>query len=139
VPALIPSDYLPDVHSRLVIYKRISAAADKEALKELQVEMIDRFGLLPDQVTTLFAVHELRFKAKQIGIRKIDVYDQGGRIIFEKEPNIDPMTIIQLIQKQPAKFKLDGQDKLRFTQDMATAEERVLALTQLLDNLATTS
>jgi transcription-repair coupling factor (superfamily II helicase) len=136
IPALIPSDYLPDVHSRLVLYKRISAAADNEALKELQVEMIDRFGLLPEQVTTLFALHELRFKAKQIGIRKIDVYDQGGRIIFEKEPNIDPMTIIQLIQKQPAKFKLDGQDKLRFTQVMFSADERILALTELLDTLA---
>ena len=137
VPALIPSDYLPDIHSRLVLYKRISAAADSDALKELQVEMIDRFGLLPEQVQTLFAIHELRFKAKAIGIRKIDVYDQGGRIIFDKEPNIDPMTIIQLIQKHPAKFKLDGQDKLRFTEDMPFAEDRILALGKLLDTLQT--
>jgi transcription-repair coupling factor (superfamily II helicase) len=97
--------------------------------------MIDRFGLLPEQVITLFAVHELRFKAKKIGIRKIDVYDQGGRIIFEKEPNIDPMTIIQLIQKQPAKFKLDGQDKLRFTQEMFSADERVYELDNILNIL----
>jgi transcription-repair coupling factor (superfamily II helicase) len=80
-------------------------------------------------------VHELRFKAKKIGIRKIDVYDQGGRIIFEKEPNIDPMTIIQLIQKQPAKFKLDGQDKLRFTQEMFSADERVYELDNILNIL----
>jgi len=136
VPALIPSDYLPDVHSRLVLYKRISAAKDNEALRELQVEMIDRFGLLPEQIQTLFAIHELRFKAKALGIRKIDVYDQGGRIIFEKEPNIDPMTIIQLIQSQAAKYKLDGQDKLRFTGDMPDADSRLLALHTLLDKLA---
>ncbi|PHS69292.1 MAG: transcription-repair coupling factor [Methylophaga sp.] len=136
VPALIPADYLPDVHTRLVLYKRISAAADNEALKELQVEMIDRFGLLPEHVQTLFAIHELRFKAKAIGIRKIDVYDQGGRIIFDKEPNIEPMTIIQLIQKQPAKYKLDGQDKLRFTEDMPDADSRLIMLNQVLDILS---
>jgi transcription-repair coupling factor (superfamily II helicase) len=135
VPALIPSDYLPDIHTRLVLYKRIGAAADNEALRELQVEMIDRFGLLPEQVKTLFAIHELRFKAKAIGIRKIDVYDAGGRLIFEEEPNIDPMTIITLIQKQPKQFKLDGQDKLRFIDDMPEAEDRIVALDRVLDHL----
>ena len=135
VPALIPSDYLPDVHTRLVLYKRIAAAADKEALRELQVEMIDRFGLLPEPVQTLFAVHELRLKAKTIGIRKIDVYDQGGRLLFDKEPQVEPMTIIQLIQKQPSRFKLDGQDKLRFTDNMPDAESRIMVIDTLLDNL----
>ena len=139
VPALIPDDYLPDVHTRLVLYKRISAAKDNDALKELQVEMIDRFGLLPEQSQTLFAIHELRFKAKVIGIRKIDVYDQGGRIIFEQEPNIDPMTIIQLIQTKQGKYKLDGQDKLRFTDNMPEADDRLLVLNQLLDDLQKTS
>ena len=135
VPALIPNDYLPDVHTRLVLYKRISAAKDNEALRELQVEMIDRFGLLPEQIQTLFAIHELRFVAKAIGIRKIDVYDQGGRIIFEQEPNVEPMTIIQLIQSQPAKFKLDGQDKLRFINDMPDAETRLSTLSHVLEAL----
>ena len=138
VPALIPDDYLPDVHTRLVLYKRISAAKDNDALKELQVEMIDRFGLLPEQVQTLFAIHELRFKAKEIGIKKIDVYDQGGRIIFEQTPNLDPMTIIQLIQTTPAKYKLDGQDKLRFTENMPEADDRLLVLNQLLNDLQQT-
>ncbi|MEX0615552.1 MAG: TRCF domain-containing protein, partial [Methylophaga sp.] len=135
VPALIPADYLPDVHNRLVLYKRIAAAVDKDALHELQVEMVDRFGLLPDQVKTLFAVHEMRLKAKAIGIRKIDVYDQGGRLIFDQQPNIEPIKIIELIQKQPARFKLDGQDKLKFTGDMPDADSRILALDNLLDNL----
>lgn len=135
VPALIPADYLPDVHNRLVLYKRIAAATDKDALHELQVEMVDRFGLLPDQVKTLFAVHEMRLKAKAIGIRKIDVYDQGGRLIFDQQPNIEPIKIIELIQKQPARFKLDGQDKLKFSGDMPDADSRILALDNLLDNL----
>ncbi|NOQ93788.1 MAG: transcription-repair coupling factor [Methylophaga sp.] len=135
VPVLIPTDYLPDVHTRLVLYKRISAAKNNEALRELQVEMIDRFGLLPEQTQTLFAVHELRFKAKQVGIRKVDVYEQGGRILFDKEPNVEPITIIQLIQSEPARYKLDGQDKLRFISDMPDADSRLLALSKLLDKL----
>jgi len=136
VPALIPNDYLPDVHTRLVLYKRISAAKDNEALHELQVEMIDRFGLLPEQIQTLFAIHELRFKAKQIGIRKVDVYDQGGRIVFDKEPNVEPMTIIQLIQSEPARYKLDGQDKLRFIADMPDADSRLSILNAVLEALS---
>ncbi len=136
VPALIPTDYLPDVHSRLVLYKRISACSNYEELRELQVEMIDRFGLLPEQIQTLMAINELRFKAKALGIKKIDVYDQGGRIIFDKEPNIEPMTIIKLIQSHPAAYKLDGQDKLRFIGNMIEAADRILALDQLLDKLS---
>lgn len=135
VPALIPTDYLPDVHTRLVLYKRIAAAPDDEALRELQVEMIDRFGLLPEQVQTLFAIHELRLKAKTIGIRKIDVYEQGGRIIFEQEPNIEPIVIIQLIQSQANKYKLDGQDKLKFTDFMPEADDRVSTLNAVLNEL----
>ena len=136
VAALIPDDYLADIHTRLVMYKRISAAKDHESLRELQVEMIDRFGLLPEQVQTLFAIHELRFKAKKIGIRKIDVFDQSGRIIFDKKPNIEPMTIIQLIQSQAAKFKLDGQDKLRFIHDMPDADSRLTVLNDILEALS---
>ncbi|NQZ54111.1 MAG: transcription-repair coupling factor [Piscirickettsiaceae bacterium] len=136
VPALIPTDYLPDVHTRLVLYKRISAAANSEALRELQVEMIDRFGLLPEHIQTLFAIHELRFKAKALGVRKIDVYDQGGRIIFDKVPNIEPIVIIQLIQSQPATYKLDGQDKLRFINDMPDADSRLITLNKVLDILS---
>jgi transcription-repair coupling factor (superfamily II helicase) len=136
VPALIPADYLPDVHTRLVLYKRIAAAPDSESLRELQVEMIDRFGLLPEQVQTLFAVHELRFKAKALGIRKIDVFDQGGRLLFDKQPNIEPLTIIQLIQSQPSRYKLDGQDKLRFIADMPDAESRLTNLSALLEKLS---
>ncbi len=135
VPALIPNDYLPDVHTRLVLYKRIAAAKDDEGLQELQVEMIDRFGLLPEQVQTLFAIHQLRFQAKLIGIRKIDVYDQGGRIQFDESPNIDPMTIITLIQTQSQKFKLDGQDKLRFTEYMPESQDRINTLSNILNEL----
>ncbi len=136
IPALIPEDYRPDVHSRLVMYKRIANAADTEELRELQVEMIDRFGLLPDQVKNLIAVTELKLKAEPMGIKKIEGGPGGGRLIFTKEPKIDPMKIIDLIQKQSRIFKLDGQEKLRFSIPMEAPEDRLQTISGLLDELA---
>src|SRR5690606_27721620 len=90
-PALIPDDYLPDVHTRLTLYKRISSARESEDLRELQVEMIDRFGLLPDPAKHLFATAELKLQATALGIRKLDLGESGGRLQFVEKPSIDPM------------------------------------------------
>ncbi|MEG3193661.1 TRCF domain-containing protein, partial [Lysobacter sp. D1-1-M9] len=87
VPALIPDDYLPDVHTRLTLYKRISGARDVDQLRELQVEMIDRFGLLPDPAKHLFAIAELKLESTRLGIRKIDIGPTGGRVEFIEKPN----------------------------------------------------
>lgn len=125
VPALLPDDYLPDVHTRLVLYKRIAGAATGEELDELQVEMIDRFGLLPDPARNLFAITALKLQIKPFGIKKIEAGPAGGRILFDAEPRIDPTRLIGLIQTDPEAFKLDGRDKLRFFQDMADPTERI--------------
>ncbi len=136
VPALIPEDYLPDVHERLIIYKRIASATAPEELHELQVEMIDRFGLLPDPIKTLFRVTELKLDAVRLGIRKIDFGPRGGRIIFGDQPNIDPLRIIQLVQTQPQAYRLDGSDKLRISGDFQDRDHRIEALSHLLTSLA---
>jgi transcription-repair coupling factor (superfamily II helicase) len=136
IPALIPEDYLPDVHARLVMYKRIASAENDEALKELQVEMIDRFGLLPEAAKNLFRLTQLKLKAQALGIRKLEAGPNGGRILFDKEPKIDPVTVIRLIQTQPKTYKLDGQDKLRFTLEMPEREQRFQAAEKLLEMLA---
>ncbi len=115
VPALIPEDYLPDVHTRLTLYKRISAARDTEALRELQVEMIDRFGLLPEPTKNLFAIAELKLEAQRLGIRKLEIGEKSGRVQFVPQPQIDPMAIIRMIQSQPKRYQMDGGDKLRLT------------------------
>ncbi|MDX1253123.1 MAG: transcription-repair coupling factor [Gammaproteobacteria bacterium] len=135
IPALIPEDYLPDVHARLVMYKRIANAASDEELRELQVEMIDRFGLLPEQVKNLFQVTRLKLKARPLGIRKIEAGPAGGRILFNAQPDIDPRTIIHLIQTQPRAYKLDGQDRLRFTLAMADSAARIQGVEQVLEKL----
>jgi transcription-repair coupling factor (superfamily II helicase) len=135
IPSLIPDDYLPDVHTRLTLYKRISSARDLHGLRELQVEMIDRFGLLPDPAKHLFAIAELKLQATELGIRKLDLGPTSGRLQFESKPNVDPMTVIQLIQKQPKHYALDGPEKLRIKLDLPDAASRLLAARGLLASL----
>ena len=132
IPALIPDDYLPDVNTRLTLYKRIASAKDDEELRELQVEMVDRFGLLPDAIKQLFAITSLKLAATPLGIRKLELGAQGGRIVFRPNPAIEPMTVIRLIQSQPRVFALDGQDKLKFKMPLEGSAERLRAAGDLL-------
>ncbi len=134
--ALIPEDYLPDVHSRLILYKRIASAETSDELRELQVEMIDRFGLLPAPVKALFLVTELKLKATPLGVRKIEAGPNGGRLIFGPNPKIDTVKLIKLIQTPHSRFKLDGQDRLRFTESMPDAQTRAQKVEGILQGLA---
>jgi len=132
VPALFPDDYLPDVHSRLVLYKRIAGATTGTELKALQVEMIDRFGLLPDPAKNLFTITELKLKVRPFGIKKIEAGPAGGRILFDAEPKIDPSRMVKLIQTKPKEFKLEGTDKLRFFRDLADPAKRIQQVSALI-------
>lgn len=134
MPALIPDHYLPDVHIRLIMYKRISNAANNDDLRELQVEMIDRFGLLPDAVKNLFRLTQLKLLATPLGIKKIDAGPSGARLVFNAEPDIDPACLIQLIQTQSTRYSFDGKSTLRITQAIDDTE-RVEVLSTLLDTL----
>ncbi|MDH3931357.1 MAG: transcription-repair coupling factor, partial [Chromatiales bacterium] len=135
VPALLPEDYMPDVHMRLIQYKRIASAEDSAALRELQVEMIDRFGLLPDPAKTLFEIAELRVRAAPIGIRKIDANSAGGKIAFSENTAVDPLALVKLVQSDARLFSLDGPDKLRFRIPSASDEERLAAVESVLKRL----
>jgi transcription-repair coupling factor (superfamily II helicase) len=135
IPALLPDDYLPDVHIRLIQYKRIASAESKAALRELKVEMIDRFGLLPEPTQHLFSITEMKLQLQGLGIKKIEAGPQGGRILFDAEPKIDAAKLIQLIQTRPQEFKLDGGDKLKFYADMESSEQRIQAVDELLGKL----
>ena len=132
LPALIPDDYLPDVHARLTLYKRIASARSEDELRDLQVEMIDRFGLLPDSIKQLFAVASLKLMATPLGIRRLDFGASGGRIVFRDQAEVDPLTIIKLIQKLPRVYKLDGQNKLKITLDLPGASERLRSAQEVL-------
>lgn len=136
IPALIPDDYLPDVHARLTLYKRIASARDSDQLKELQVEMIDRFGLLPDPTKQLFATAEIKLEATPLGIRKLELGPTGGRIHFNAQPVIDPMSVIRMIQSQPKIYAMEGGDKLRIKLELPDAASRVRTAKALLTTLA---
>ena len=136
IPTLIPEDYVPDVSQRLVLYKRIANASDTVALKDIQVEMIDRFGLLPPAAKNLFQQAELKRQAKDLGIRKIQLGSEGGFIEFEPKTSIEPMTLIQLLQKQPHIYKMQGAHKLSFKTHTQTPAARFVWLEQLLASLS---
>jgi transcription-repair coupling factor (superfamily II helicase) len=125
IPALLPDDYLPDVHSRLILYKRIASLTEPAQLDELQVEMIDRFGLLPEPAKHLLRVAALRMQAHALGIVKIEANRSYGRIEFGPQTRIDPLRLVKLVQQQPQHFKFDGATHLRYTFTMETSQERL--------------
>jgi len=135
LPALIPDDYLPDVHMRLVLYKRISNGESEDQLRELQVEMIDRFGLLPDPVKNLFRVTLLKLKAAVLGIKKLDAGAEGGKIEFDQETTVDPGSIVELVQSEPHRYRLGTANQLLFDDKMEKIETRFTRVEQLLDRL----
>ncbi len=135
VPALIPDDYLPDVHTRLTLYKRIASCPNADALRELQVELIDRFGILPEPTKNLFASAELRIQSDELGIKKLSIDRNGGRIQFRPNPKIDPIILIKMIQLEPRTFSLDGPEKLKIKADMPGAIERIAYARELLARL----
>lgn len=124
LPALIPDDYLPNISTRLVLYKRIAQAQGTEALKDIQVEMIDRFGLLPEATKQLFIQAEIRLRAQALGISEVDVGDAGGSVKFESTTPVPVNALIGLLQSNPKEFKLAGSDTLRFIRELESGEAR---------------
>jgi len=124
LPALLPDDYMPDVHLRLVHYKRVASARDEAALDQLKVELIDRFGLLPPATVNLFRVTALKLLAAPLGIRRINASATGGYIEFAARTTVDPASLIRLIQSGPRTWRLDRQQRLRFSEDLDDTEQR---------------
>jgi len=135
ISALIPEDWLGDIHMRLTLYKRIASAPDDAALRDLQVEMIDRFGLLPPQTKHLFQIAELKQKARAIGVSRIDFGETGGRFEFTEETCANPVALLEMIQKQSFDYKMQGPRKLRLMFDEESVEERIRLSGEILDKL----
>ncbi|MEW5972440.1 MAG: transcription-repair coupling factor [Pseudomonadota bacterium] len=135
LPALLPEDYVADVHTRLILYKRIASLATERELDEMRVELIDRFGLLPQPAQNLLRQAAIRVRAQKLGIRKLEAGPQGGRMLFEPQPPIDPMSIVRLMQREPKTYQLGGQDALRFTAPMDEADKRFGFIERLLSEL----
>ncbi len=138
IPALIPEDYLPDVHTRLIMYKRIASAKDIEELNELQEEMIDRFGILPKPLNMLFAQTRLKLRAIDYGIKKIDANVSSGRIEFTQQTSVDPLSLVQLIQEDPQTYKLGSANQLQFKHSCEQADQKLSFISTVLDKMKIT-
>ena len=135
MPALIPDDYLGDVHQRLLFYKRISNTDSQEKLDNIRMELIDRFGIPPQPVKQLFSVHQLRLKAEQLGITKIDINSNGGYIEFSPDTPVQAISIIQLMQKQPTYYRMEGGQRLKVMVQLAEYDKRIQFIIDLLNKL----
>ncbi|HHF5366254.1 TPA: transcription-repair coupling factor [Haemophilus influenzae] len=136
VPALLPDDYLGDVNMRLSFYKRIAAAESKAELDELKVELIDRFGLLPDATKNLLQITELRLLVEPLNVVRIDAGTQGGFIEFSAKAQVNPDKFIQLIQKEPIVYRFDGPFKFKFMKDLSDNKVRLEFVVDLLRTIA---
>ncbi|ARD45200.1 transcription-repair coupling factor [Colwellia sp. PAMC 21821] len=136
VAALLPDDYIFDVSLRLSLYKRIASCKNKQALDDVQVELIDRFGLLPQAAKNLIHIAKLKLKAEKIGITRIDAGPAGGSFEFSVDTKVDHMFIFGLIQQQPKIYKMDGANKLKFKQATEDAKSRFILITTMLNELA---
>ena len=134
-PTLIPDDYLPDVQARLILYKRIASAKDNNALDALQVEIIDRFGLLPAQLKQLFSVTELKLLAQDLGIVKLDLGQERGKLEFSKTTRVDPLMIVNLVQQESQTYRLEGSSTLRIVCDLEHFDQRLAFAHELLTRL----
>jgi transcription-repair coupling factor (superfamily II helicase) len=138
LPALLPEDYLPDVHLRLVHYKRIANAGDARELEALQIELIDRFGLLPPAAQNLFRLTMLRLKAAPLSIRRLDLGSTGGSVEFGRQTAIDPAALVQLIESQAETYRLDRDQRLRIRAALPDVEERFCFAETLVSLLGNT-
>ncbi len=136
IPALLPEDYIADVNLRLSLYKRLASCKTNDDLDDFQVELIDRFGLLPDAAKNLIKINSLRIKASQLSIKRLEAGPKGGVIEFSQNTKIDPGFIIGLIQSQPKYYSMAGPDKLRFNITAEDTRERIKLVDSMLNDFA---
>ena len=136
LPALIPDDYLPDVHARLILYKRIASAGSDDELDNLRAEIHDRFGALPVQALLLFRITSLKLAGNRLAVRRIDFGMDGGAIEFLPTTAVSPMTLVQMVQAEPKRYRLDGGgQRLRVLESDADAGRRIDLVAALLQRL----
>jgi len=133
-PALLPDAYCPDVHERLVIYKRLANCIEADQLQLMQEELIDRFGMPPPQAEALLECHKLRILAKPLGIVKIDASGDIVQLQFDPHADLDPTKLIKILQTN-RHARMNGPDKLRVAVGKEDIAERADYIRDLIDNL----
>lgn len=132
IPSLLPDHYIADVNTRLSLYKRLACVKNDDDIEELRVELIDRFGRLPDAANALLNVQRIKLKAASVGVRKIDAHERGGVIEFEQHARINPTFLVGLLQSHPTRFRFDGPTKLKILESLTDRRERLAFVENLL-------
>ena len=135
VSTLLPHAYVPDVHTRLTLYKRLTSCKDPQALEDFKAELIDRFGLLPEPAQNLFQCAYIQQQAAPLGIKKIDTGDKYGYIHFSDHPHIEVAQLLTLVQQHPKQYQLQADHKLRFTITPKEHATRFETLCSILNHL----
>ncbi|MWP46737.1 transcription-repair coupling factor [Gilliamella sp. Pas-s27] len=136
LPTLIPDDFIPDVNTRLSLYKRIAGVDNLDELTDIQVEMRDRFGQLPDAVLFLLETTKIRYHACQLGITKIEFGEKGGYIEFGSNNKVSVDYLIEIIQKEPKNYRLESSNRLKLQKSELQRNERIEYIKNLLSNFA---
>ncbi len=138
IPALLPDDYVPDVHLRLILYKRIANANSREHLHDLQVELIDRFGLLPEAAKNLMRIAAIKQDAMMLGIEKIDASEAGGYVQFGGRSRVDPVSLVQLVQEDGHTYRMRSAHRLQYRVELSDSAQRFKFVEELLKMLVIT-
>ncbi len=132
IPALIPDDYIPDINTRLSLYKQIASVSESDDISELKVELIDRFGKIPDATLNLLEVSQVKIRANHLRIKKIEAHERGGYIEFDPNTDIDPTFLVKLLQTQPKQFSMEGPTRFKFTLPLVDRRERTQFIISML-------
>ncbi|UWS30750.1 transcription-repair coupling factor [Erwinia pyrifoliae] len=135
MPSLLPDDFIPDVNTRLSFYKRIASAQHSNELDVLKVELIDRFGLLPDAARNLLGIAALRLAAKKLGVRRVEASEKGGFVEFAEKNKVDPAWLIGLLQREPQHWRLDGPTRIRFMRDLSERKVRIKWVSEFMNKM----
>ncbi len=133
--ALLPSDYVDDVHQRLSLYKKLASCDDDDALLGLQEELIDRYGKLPEPARALIETHRLRLAAEKLGVKKIDASAEVIMLTFVRDAPVEPARLIALLQREK-NIRLTGPEKLRIEVKTTSLDTRLQQLRTLFKALA---
>jgi len=135
LPILFPDSYLPDVHARLLLYKRIANAQTAEDLYDLQLETLDRFGLLPEAAKSVFAISDIKLTATGLGIEKIKLGDKGGFVKFSEHTALDPVQLVDLIESSNNEINMRGTYTLGITTSLPLPQDKIAYIKRLLATL----
>ena len=137
VPALIPDNWIQNVNQRLVLYRKIAMAEDENNLTTLKHEMLDRFGIFPEEVNNLYAVRSIKMKSLDLGLKKLNIQARTGRVVFGNDHKVDVHAIRKLIADYPGTVRrIDAEATLEFTHRLKSNEGRIERANLILKTLA---